>query len=111
MAWGRKKGSGRKEPQFGLGASLAELRLGPRDRVALAEEEKPKKRTPKPKIIDEDDDDDDATREPNPRASLASRKRKSAGRARGCLLRLFYWGVVLSLWGAIAMVGVIVWVG
>jgi len=111
MAWGRKKGGGRKEPQFGLGASLAELRLGPRDRVTPAEEERPKKRIPKPKIIDEDDDDDDAPRERKPRASRTSRKRKSAGRARGGLLRLVYWGVVLSLWGAIAMVGVIVWVG
>jgi penicillin-binding protein 1A len=109
MAWGRKKGGGRKEPQFGLGASLAELRLGPQDRVAPVEAEKPKKQSPKRKVIDSDDDD--APRERKPRASRASRKRKSSGRARGGLLRLFYWGVVLGLWGAIAMVGVIVWVG
>jgi penicillin-binding protein 1A len=109
MAWGRKKSSGRKEPQFGLGASLAELRLGPQDRVAPAGEEKPKKLSPRRKAIDIDDDD--APRERKPRASRASRKRKSGGRARGGLLRLFYWGVVLGLWGAIAVVGVIVWVG
>ena len=110
MAWGRKKGGGRKEPQFGLGASLAELRLGPQDRVSPAEE-KPKKTSPKRKIVDDDDDDDDAPRERKPRVSRASRKRRSRGRARGRLLRLFYWGAVLGLWGAIAMVGVIVWVG
>src|ERR1700732_2783118 len=92
MAWGRKKGGGRKEPQFGLGGSLAELRLGPRDRVAPAEEEKPKKRIPKPKVIDEDDDDDDAPRERKPRTSRASRKRKSTGRTRGGLLRLVHLG-------------------
>jgi penicillin-binding protein 1A len=114
MAWGRKKSGGRKEPQFGLGASLAELRLGPQDRVGPAEEEKSKKHSPKRKVIDsddDDDDDDDAPRERKPRASRASRKRKSRSRARGGLLRLFYWGTVLGLWGAIAVVGVIVWVG
>jgi penicillin-binding protein 1A len=110
MAWGRKKGGGRKEPQFGLGASLAELRLGPQDRVSPAEE-KPKKLSPKRKIVDDDDDDDDAPRERKPRVSRASRKRRSRGRARVGLLRLFYWGAVLGLWGAIAIVGVIVWVG
>ena len=34
MAWGRKKSGGRKEPVFGLSAALAELRLGPQDRIA-----------------------------------------------------------------------------
>ena len=33
MAWGRKKSGARKEPQFGLGASLAALRLSPEDRI------------------------------------------------------------------------------
>ena len=112
MAWGRKKSSGRKEPQFGLGASLAELRLGSQDRVAPAEADKPRKPSPRRKAIDRDDDDDDeAPRERKPRVRRASRKRRSSGRARLGLPRLFYWGVVLGLWGAIAMVGVIVWVG
>ncbi len=109
MAWGRKKSGGRKEPQFGLAASLAELRLGPQDRVAPAEEAKPKKQPSKRKVVDSDDDE--APRERKPRASRASRKRKSSGKARGGLFRLFYWGAVLGLWGAIAVVGVIVWVG
>jgi penicillin-binding protein 1A len=110
MAWRRKKGGGRKEPQFGVGASLAELRLGPQDRVPQAEEEKPKKQSTKRKVI-EDDDEDEAPRERKPRVSRAARKRKSSGRARGGLFRLFYWGAVLGLWGVIAVVGVIVWVG
>ena len=110
MAWGRKKGGGRKEPQFGLGASLAELRLGPQDRVASADEEKPKKSSSKPRVI-ERDNEGDAPRERKPSASRASRKRKSGSRVRGGLLRLLYWGAVLGLWGAIAVVGVIVWVG
>src|ERR1017187_5998373 len=107
MAWGRKKGGGRREPQFGLAASLAELRLGPQDRVA-SNDATPKKPSSKRKA---DDADDDAPRARKPRASRASRKRKSSGRARGGLYRLFYWGAVLGLWTAIALIGVIVWVG
>jgi penicillin-binding protein 1A len=108
MAWGRKKSGGRKEPQFGLAASLSELRLGPQDRVATADDEKPKKSSPKRKA---GDGDDDAPRERKPRVSRPGSKRKSSGRARGGLSRLFYWGVVLGLWSAIAVVGVLIWVG
>src|SRR5436309_4788695 len=107
MAWGRKKSGGRKEPQFGLGASLSELRLGPQDRVPRADDEAPKK-SPKRKAADTHDD---APRERKPRARRGSIKRRSRGRSRRGLVRLFYWGVVLGLWAAIALVGVIVWVG
>ena len=55
MAWGRKKSGGRKEPQFGLGASLSGLRLGPQDRVTSADDEAPKK-SRKRKNSDADDD-------------------------------------------------------
>ncbi len=106
MAWGRKKGGGRREPQFGLAASLAELRLGPQDRVPAADDG-PKKSSSKRKT---EDSDDDAPRERKPRASRGGSKRRSKGRARG-LYRLFYWGAVLGLWAAIALVGVVVWVG
>jgi penicillin-binding protein 1A len=112
MAWGRKKSGGRKEPYFGLGASLSELRLSLQDRIAPAEAEKPKKQASRRQIVESDEDEeDDAPRERKPRASRAGRKRKSAGRSRLRLMRLAYWGVVLGLWGAIAAVGVIVWVG
>src|ERR1700681_4614100 len=107
MAWGKKKSGERTEPQFGLGAALSELRLGPQDRVPGGDDDKPKK-SPKRKASETDDD---APPERKRAASRASRKRKSKSRTRGGLLRLVYWGVVLSLWGAIAMVGVIVWVG
>src|SRR5882724_9681780 len=109
MAWGRKKSGGRKEPLFGLAASLSELRLTPQDRVTIDDEPpkkpSPKAKAPKPKTSD---DDDDAPRERKPRAS---RKRKSRERARGGISRLIYWGAVLGLWAAIAGVGVVVWVG
>ena len=110
MAWGRKKGSGRKEPQFGLAASLSELRLGPKDRVARDDdEEKPKKSSSKRRTAEpDDDDDDDAPRERKPRPVKVSRKRKSKSRARVSLASLFYWGAVLGLWAAIALVGLVV---
>jgi penicillin-binding protein 1A len=109
MAWGRKKRGGRKEPQFGLGASLAELRLSPQDRVPVAaEEEKPKKPVAKRKP---DDDDDEPPRERKPRAAKSGSKRRSKSRPRFGLGRLFYWGAVLGLWAAIAIVGVVIWVG
>src|SRR4051794_32518955 len=101
MALGRKKSGGRKEPQFGLAASLSDLRLSAQDRVpAPADDEKPKKISGgKRKAPEPEDNDDEAPppRERKPRASRASRKRKSSGRARPGLLRLVYWGAVLGL--------------
>src|SRR5712675_2094057 len=108
MAWGRKKRGGRKEPQFGLGASLSELRLGPQDRVANADDDKPKKPSPKRKT---EDSDDDKPRERKPRPSRGGSKRRSKARGRGGFTRLFYWGAVLGLWGAIALAGVVIYVG
>jgi penicillin-binding protein 1A len=114
MAWGRKKGGGRKEPLFGLAAALSDLRLSPQDRITI-DDAPPNKQAPKPKSSrsssSEPDDEDEAPRERKPRASRASRKRKSRERARIGLGRLFYWGAVLGLWAAIAVVGVVVWVG
>jgi penicillin-binding protein 1A len=106
MAWGKKKSGGRREPQFGLAASLAGLRLSPQDRVS-GDDERPKKSSAKRRDFEPDDD------APRVRRSRASRgnKRKSRGRVRGGLFRLFYWGAVLGLWAAIALVGVIVYVG
>src|SRR5215213_4046705 len=111
MAWARKKSGGRKEPQFGLGASLSELRLRPQDRVAPAEAEKPKKSSSKAKTP-EPEEDAPPPRERKPRLGRASRQRRSSScRAAGGLLRLFYWGAVLGLWAGIALIGVLVWVG
>ena len=106
MAWGKKKSGGRREPQFGLAASLSGLRLGPQDRVS-GDDEAPKKSSAKRRDIEPDDDTPRARRSRPGRGS----KRKSRGRVRGGLFRLFYWGAVLGLWAAIALVGVIVYVG
>jgi penicillin-binding protein 1A len=107
MALGRKKSGGRKEPLFGLAASLSELRLSPQDRVA-SDDEKPKKPSAKRRAAEPDDE---APRERKPRVSRGGGKRRSKARGRGGLYRLFYWGAVLGLWAGIAVVGVVVWVG
>src|ERR1700735_5591559 len=104
MAWGRKKGGGRKEPLFGLPAALADLRLSAADRIAGGED-KPKKSSKRPSA------DDEAPRERKPAASRSGSRRRSKSRGKSGIGRLFYWGAVLRLWGAIAVIGVVVWVG
>src|SRR3954469_23249941 len=110
MAWGRKKSGGRKEPLFGLPAALAELRLSPEDRIpAAADDDKPKKSVPKHKP--EEDDEEPPPRERKPRAAKSGAKRRAKSRGRFRFGRLVYWGAVLGLWAAIAIVGVVIWVG
>jgi len=115
MAWGRKRSGERKEPRFGLAATLADLRLDPKDRILPADEEKPKKMASKRKIVDEEEDDDPppppSPREKKPRVSRSASKRRSKSRGGWSLSRLIYWCAVLSLWGAIALVGALVWAG
>src|SRR5262245_59943273 len=108
MAWGRKKSGGRKEPQFGLGASLASLRLSAEDRIPAAAEDKPKKSVAKRKPAD---DDDDPPPERKSRGSKSGAKRRAKSRGGFRIGRLFYWGAVLGLWAAIAIVGLVVYVG
>src|ERR1043165_3284999 len=111
MAWGRKKSGGRKEPLFGLPGALADLRLSPDDRIpAAVDDDKPKK--PVPRRKDEDDDvDDPPPRGRKPRAAKGGAKRRAKSRGRFRFGRLVYWGAVLGLWAAIAVVGVMIWVG
>src|SRR6187399_3719198 len=107
MAWGRKKSGGRKEPQFGLAAALSELRLSPQDRVAN-NDERPKKSSGKRKP---DSDDGEPSRERKARGAKSGAKRRSKSAGRSRIGRLFYWSAVLGLWAAIAIVGVVIWVG
>src|ERR1700722_11990543 len=109
MAWGRKKSGGRKEPLFGVGASLAALRLSPQDRIPYGEDEKPKKSAPKRKADEEDDDESPPARKvPAPRNGGKGRSQPRSGIT---LARLLYWGAVFGLWGAIAIVGAAIWAG
>jgi penicillin-binding protein 1A len=107
MAWRRKKSGGRKEPAFGLAAALSDLRLSPEDRIPGGGDDKPKKSAKRK----HEDVDDEPPPERKPRATRSAAKRKSKSRAGLPIGRLFYWGAVLGLWGVIAMVGLVVWVG
>src|SRR6202007_3380527 len=115
MAWGRKKSGGRKEPRFGLAAALADLRLDPKDRIPTPED-KPRKTATKRKVeVEGDLDDEPPPPSPptarRPRVSRSASRRRSKSRGGWSLSRLIYWGAVLSLWGAIALVGALVWAG
>jgi penicillin-binding protein 1A len=107
MAWARKKSGGRKEPLFGLPAALAELRLSPEDRIPAAED-KPKRSSAKRRS---EDPDDEPPRERKPRAARSGARRRPKSRGRFSIGRLVYWGAVLGLWAAIAIVGILVYVG
>jgi penicillin-binding protein 1A len=104
MAWGRKRSGIRKEPQFGPGASLASLRLSPDDRIPCGGT-KAKKSVPKPK--QENEHGEEPRRERKQATSMSRRRAKP----RGLLSRLFYWGLVVSLWVGIVLIGAVVWAG
>ncbi|MBR0831104.1 penicillin-binding protein 1A [Bradyrhizobium manausense] len=111
MAWAKKKGGGRKEPLFGLPAALADLRLTAADRIPNAED-KPKKSTSQSSAKRKSDNsDDEPPRERKPAPARSGSKRRSKSRLRVGIGRLFYWSAVLGLWGAIAVIGVVIWVG
>jgi len=94
MAVGTEKERRTREPQFGLTASLADLRLSRRIALppammsATDDDEAPKKPSPKRKARDPDED---ASRERKPRPSKASRNRRTKTPPRVGLYRLFYW--------------------
>ncbi len=108
MAWGRKKSGARKEPQFGLGASLAALRLSPEDRIPSAQD-KAKKSAPKRR--QEEDEDEEPPRRERKAAMPAKRSKRRGNPRRISATRLIYWGVVLGLWAGIAVVGAVIWAG
>ncbi|WP_441239109.1 transglycosylase domain-containing protein [Bradyrhizobium sp. 930_D9_N1_4] len=109
MGLGKKKG-GRKEPLFGLPAALADLRLTAADRIPNAED-KPKKSAKSSAKRKNETSDDEPPRERKAQASRSGAKRRSKSRFGAGLGRLVYWGAVLSLWGVIAVIGVVIYVG
>lgn len=109
MAWGKKKGA-RKEPLFGLPAALADLRLTAADRIPGGDD-KPKKSAKPSANRKSEDAGDAATRERKAASGRSGAKRRAKPRGRFGLGRLVYWGTVLSLWAAIAVIGVVVYVG
>jgi penicillin-binding protein 1A len=92
-----------------LPAALADLRLTPADRIPNAED-RPKKSKSSAKRKSDDADDEPP---PERKASVnrSGSKRRSKPRIGFGIGRLFYWGAVLGLWGVIAVIGVVIWVG
>ncbi|WP_377291642.1 transglycosylase domain-containing protein [Rhizobium sp. SG2393] len=90
MAGGKNKG--RIEPSFGSGADGSDLRADAGDRVSGAGRGKPSGKAPRRR-----------------------REKKTRGGGRGGIFgffrRLFYWGVVLGIWGGIALAGIVVYYG
>jgi penicillin-binding protein 1A len=50
-------------------------------------------------------------RRPESKPPREPKKRKSSGKSRFGFGRIFYWGAVLALWGVIAGIGGIIWIG
>lgn len=109
MAWAKKKG-GRKEPLFGLPAALADLRLTAADRVPGGDDKPKKSAKPSAKRKSEDAGEE-PPRERKATAGRSGAKRRSQSRSGFSLGRLVYWGAVLGLWGVIAVIGVVIYVG
>lgn len=109
MGLGKKK-AGRKEPLFGLPAALADLRLTAADRIPNADD-KPGKSAKSSAKRRSNDAGDEPPRERKAQGGRSGTKRRSKSRGGYSLGRLVYWGAVLSLWGAIAVIGVVIYVG
>jgi len=107
MGSARRKGGARREPRFGPDVSLDSLRLSPDDRVR-GSDEAPRRRA---SIPDDDNDEAPPPRERRPRKAARRDKGRRDRGARFGFGRLVYWGAVLSLWGIIAVVGGVIWVG
>jgi len=103
MAWreGRKRS----------GSASLDLELSPQDRVGAPAEvpsKSPRKPAATPPPRRRRDRDDDA---PPRRARKHKRQRKRSGWRRVVLRRTLYWGAVFALWGLIAAIGMLVWIG
>ena len=117
----------RREPLFDAapGPGVGGLALDPGDRVGgpLSEEvDRPRRRTPAQARERRRTATDDTRRPSRGRGDEADtaeerrprRKRGGSGggrKSRSGLGRLVYWGLVVTLWGVIAAIGLLIWVG
>src|SRR5262249_18167118 len=118
--WGRKKSGARKEPQFGVSASLAALRLSPEDRIPAPAEENPPKNSPKSparrkpapsRKPEPDPDEEEPTPAPKPRERRTDVGKRNKPRGGLTLSRLCYWVLVIGIWAGIVLIGAVVWAG
>jgi penicillin-binding protein 1A len=87
---------GRKRAQDSRSGASLDLRLTPADRTGGPVKGRA--------------DTDRRRRDSSPPREPKKRKRGS-GKGRSGFGRIFYWGFVLALWGLIAGIGALVWIG
>ncbi len=101
MALGRRSKSVRREPKFDVGVPNRELRADPQDRLAGSEDQERRAKSARAR-----------NRAAKPASSKPQHKPAAKkGRRRTILGRLVYWSIVLALWGTIALIGLVAWVG
>ncbi len=97
---GRRGKAARREPKFDVEGPNRDLRVDPQDRLPAGEDAaapKPKKRRKAAKP---------AGSEP-----AGKKPAREKGKRRSLLGRAVYWSAVLGLWGVIAAIGLLFWVG
>jgi penicillin-binding protein 1A len=101
MALGRRSKSVRREPKFDIGVPNRELRADPQDRLAGSEDQERRVKSARTR-----------SRAAKPASSKPQQKPAGKkGRRRSFLGRMIYWSIVLALWGTIALIGLVAWVG
>lgn len=117
MVWRRREPEDRREPRFDAPGELSGLRLTADDRVisdAASPEISPDKHT----ATDQPTAKPDTESMGRTQRQTKGRRAGSAGdgggrkrRKRGGFMRFLYWSTVTSLWGLIALVSAVIWVG
>jgi penicillin-binding protein 1A len=98
---GRRSKSVRREPNFDVGVPNRELRAEPEDRLAGTDDDRRVKKRARTR-----------SRATKPAPQKSSKKPAEKKRRRRSVLgRVVYWGAVLTLWGAIAGIALVAWVG
>jgi penicillin-binding protein 1A len=116
MAVGRRKRRERREPTFGNPSAPRELRVDPRDRLGAIAPDEPTAKSKTARANRRAAKEEAARARAEPRERPARQRSGGGGssggrRKRSWLGFLVYWGLVLALWGVIAAIGVIAWVG
>jgi penicillin-binding protein 1A len=104
---GRRSKSVRREPNFDVGASNRELRADPADRLAGTDDDErrvTKRARTRSRAAKA------GPQKPAPQKPQKKTPEKKTPR-RSVLGRAIYWGVVLTLWAAIAGIALVAWVG
>ncbi|MFD1697421.1 transglycosylase domain-containing protein [Roseibium aestuarii] len=104
----------RVEPHFGGMAQAGELRADPRDRPTTSSKPRKRKSGPKSAARSGSSGGDSggsggARKAPSRRARKRARSRAGGSLIVRAFRRLVYWGLVMGLWGGIAVVGIVIY--